>query len=62
MGGWVRGGTDLGVVMKIKDSRVKSGQRVFKMKVDGGAKRADIAGFGEVDMKGKIDLCEKDSV
>lgn len=55
-GEWVRGSTDLGFAMKIKDSRVKSGQRVFKMKVDGGAKKADIAGFGEVDMKGKVEL------
>lgn len=52
----MRGSTDLGFVMKIKDDRVKSGQRVFKMKVEGGARKADIAGFGEVDMKGKEEL------
>ena len=49
----MRGGTDLGFLVKIKDARVKSGQRVFKIKVDGGAKKAEIAGFGAVDMQGE---------
>ena len=39
--------------MKIKDERVKSGQRLFKIKVNGAAKKAEIAGFGEVDMQGQ---------
>lgn len=51
-GEWVRGGTDLGFIAKIKDERVKSGQRMFKIKVNGAAKKAEIAGFGEVDMQG----------
>ena len=52
-GDWVRGSTDLGFLVKIKDSRVKSGQRVFKIKVEGAEKRAQIAGFGDVDMEGE---------
>lgn len=52
----MRGGTDLGFLMKIKDDRVKSGQRVFKVKVYGAEKKANIAGFGEVDMQGNLIL------
>ena len=50
----MRGGTDLGFLMKIKDERVKNGQRVFKIKVYGADKKADIAGFGQVDMEGRL--------
>ena len=49
---WVRGGTDLGFLMKIRDRRVKNGQRVFKIKVYGAEKKTEIAGFGQVDMQG----------
>ena len=49
----MRGSTDLGFIVKIKDSRVKSGQRVFKIKVEGAEKKAQIAGFGDVDMEGE---------
>ena len=38
--------------MKIEDSRVRSGIRVFKATVDGAKKKAVLAGFGEVDMRG----------
>ena len=48
----MRGGTDLGFLVKIKDGRVKSGVRVFKIKVDGAEKKAELAGFGQVDMQG----------
>ena len=51
-GEWVRGGTDLGFLLKIKDDRVKNRQRVFKIKVYGAEKKAEFAGFGQVDMKG----------
>ena len=50
----MRGGTDLGFLMKIRDERVKNGQRVFKIKVYGADKKADIAGFGQVDMEGQL--------
>ena len=48
----MRGGTDLGFLVKIKDGRVKSGVRVFKIKIDGAEKKAELAGFGQVDMQG----------
>ncbi len=47
---WMRGHTDLGFVMKVKDPRVKSGVRLFKAVVDSRKRRAIMGGFGEVDM------------
>ena len=49
----MRGGTDLGFMVRIKDSCVKSGQCVFKIKINGAAKKAQFAGFGDVDMEGE---------
>ena len=54
-GTWGRGHTDIGIIVKALDSRVKSGTRVFKSIVDGTNKKATMESFGEVDMqKGSI--------
>ena len=52
---FIRGFTDVGILVKAVDSRWKGGKRVFKHTVNGGKMKAVLDGFGEMDIhKGSI--------
>ncbi len=46
-----RGFTDLGILVKVVDSRLKGGKRVFKHRVNGSKMKAFLDGFGEMDLQ-----------
>ncbi len=48
---YYRGFTDLGVLVKAVDSRLRGGKRVFKHRVNGGKMKAVLDGFGEMDLR-----------
>ena len=52
---FLRGFSDIGMLVKAVDTRWKGGKRVFKHVVNGGKMKAALEGFGEMDMrKGSI--------
>lgn len=48
---YFRGFTDIGVLVKAVDSRLKGGKRIFRHRVNGHKMKAILDGFGEMDLR-----------